>query len=415
MAPRRNHSAARPLRRYVPGWPAQKKNNSGSRPRGPPHASTPAKGQGNFGSGAGIGAFRPQLVYPQASAAAPARTMYGALFLHPGVGVWKIPRSAAVSPNAAQPQHAINLLFQPEFLTWNLTFLALSRVKFQWMKRNGGRRDKPVGTGKLPLLGREKKKKKAGIGARTQRGVQPRFGGLWCLGSFLRHCWLSRSREASTAVSSYSPNAIDPGRPHKLYSLGVVGPEAPCGSAHTEFAASDVALAHARLGISSALTMSRGHHSQPVQTFGQGQCTAFFSGLWSWQLERLPGEFGGIIVLDLDSTVLEALRGAARCVARAESNGQAIGRPSIILGVAVLARRTFCAGLADGAGERCTRRGRGNFLKGGAGNVAEEKKKHRPFGSGARPTPVTFFWTSNLLGFLEQGWGCYLTSSVGHG
>jgi hypothetical protein len=80
--------------------------------------------------------------------------------------------------------------------------------------------------------------------------------------------------------------------------------------AHSNLLRAAVAL-HASLGISRF----------PVddiirnlfKRFGQGQCQSFWSGLWSWQLERL-WECGHGDGLDLDSTV----RSAAACVVRAE-------------------------------------------------------------------------------------------------
>jgi hypothetical protein len=72
--------------------------------------------------------------------------------------------------------------------------------------------------------------------------------------------------------------------------------------------------------------------------FGQGQCQHFFSGLWSWQLERLP-EWGHGYSLDLDSTVFERY-GRQQCALRGP-NPRKHGRPSHHPLVAVLAEAHF--------------------------------------------------------------------------
>jgi hypothetical protein len=55
--------------------------------------------------------------------------------------------------------------------------------------------------------------------------------------------------------------------------------------AHTGLLRADVAL-HGLLGI----TCFPGDDTirNLFKRFGQGQCQHFFSGLWNWQLERLP-------------------------------------------------------------------------------------------------------------------------------
>src|SRR5258708_33181955 len=92
--------------------------------------------------------------------------------------------------------------------------------------------------------------------------------------------------------------------------------------AHTSLLRADVAL-HAVLGISRFPVDDTIRNL--FKRFGQGQCQRFFSGLWSWQLERLPGCSTGYS-LDLDSTGFErygrqqgALRGP---------NPRKHGRPS---------------------------------------------------------------------------------------
>jgi hypothetical protein len=105
--------------------------------------------------------------------------------------------------------------------------------------------------------------------------------------------------------------------------------------AQTSLLRADVAL-HALLGISRFPVDDTIRNF--FKRFDQGQCQRFFSGLWNWQLERLP-ECGLGYSLDLDSTVFEryghqqgALRGP---------NPRKHGRPSHHPLVAVLAEAHF--------------------------------------------------------------------------
>src|SRR6202044_4003531 len=126
--------------------------------------------------------------------------------------------------------------------------------------------------------------------------------------------------------------------------------------------------------------------------FGQGQCQRFFSGLWSWQLERLPGCSAGYS-LDLDSTVFErygrqqgALRGP---------NPRKHGRPSHHPLVAVLAEAHFLLHGWLGSGNCGTARGVVEFLKEALALLPE----NMPFGWCA-PTPA--FLTSNYWVFSSS-------------
>src|SRR5260370_40170422 len=71
--------------------------------------------------------------------------------------------------------------------------------------------------------------------------------------------------------------------------------------AHTSLLRADVAL-QALLGI--ARFPGDDTIRNLFKRFGQGQCQRFFSGLWGWQLERLP-ECSAGYSLDLDSTGFE--------------------------------------------------------------------------------------------------------------
>jgi hypothetical protein len=67
-------------------------------------------------------------------------------------------------------------------------------------------------------------------------------------------------------------------------------------------------LLRADVALQALLGMARFPGDDTIRNlfkrFGQGQCQRFFSGLWDWQLARLP-ECSGGHSLDLDSTVFE--------------------------------------------------------------------------------------------------------------
>src|SRR6266436_5804242 len=172
--------------------------------------------------------------------------------------------------------------------TFNFGF----QVKFQLDERNA-EEDKTVHWQITALWGGKKVELRE-----TQRAVTP-FGGLVV---FLEFLWHVGYREA---VSKYlpfrltSPNAIDPAATFTAFLLSVVA--GARRFAHTSLLRADVAL-HAVLGISRFPVDDTIRNL--FKRFGQGQCQRFFSGLWSWQLERLPECLAGYS-LDLDSTVFE--------------------------------------------------------------------------------------------------------------
>jgi hypothetical protein len=132
----------------------------------------------------------------------------------------------------------------------------------------------------------------------TQRAVTP-FGGLVVFLEFLRRIGYCEAVRQHLPFSLTSPNAIDPVQTFTVFLFSVVA--GARRFAHSSWLRADQAL-HALLGI------RRFPGDDTVRNlfkrFGQGQCQRFFSGLWSWQLERLPVCAGGYS-LDLDSTVFE--------------------------------------------------------------------------------------------------------------
>jgi len=120
--------------------------------------------------------------------------------------------------------------------------------------------------------------------------------------------------------------------------------------------------------------------------------SVFFSGLWSWQLERLPGCSTGYS-LDLDSTVFErygrqqgALRGP---------NPRKHGRPSHHPLVACAGRGALSVARLAEERELWHRRGVVEFLK-EALALLPEKHALRVVRADAG------FFDQQLLGFLEQ-------------
>ncbi len=188
----------------------------------------------------------------------------------------------------------------------------------------------------------------------TQRAVTP-FGGLVVFLEFLRQVGYREAVSHYLPFRPTSPNAIDPVETFTAFLLAVVA--GARRFAHTSLLRADVAL-HALLGITRFPTDDTIRNL--FKRFGQGQCQRFFSGLWSWQLGRLP-ECSAGYSLDLDSTVFErygrqqgALRGP---------NRRKHGRPSHHPLVAVLAEAHF---LRSG---NCGTRGSG-ISQGSPGAVA---------------------------------------------
>src|SRR6267154_849132 len=220
----------------------------------------------------------------------------------------------------------------------------------------------------------------------TQRAVTP-FGGLVVFLEFLRHVGYREAVSKYLPFRLTSPNAIDPAATFTAFLLSVVA--GALKNKHNSLLRAVWAW-HAVLGISRF----------PVDDticnlfirFGQGQCQRFFSGLWSWQLERLPGCSTGYS-LDLDSTVFErygrqqgALRGP---------NPRKHGRPSHHPLVAVLAEAHFLLHGWLRSGNCGTARGVVEFLKEALALLSERQRIRRVRADAG-------FFDQALLSFLEE-------------
>jgi hypothetical protein len=220
----------------------------------------------------------------------------------------------------------------------------------------------------------------------TQRAVTP-FGGLVVFFEFLRRIGYCEAVRQHVPFHLTSPNAIDPVETFTAFLLSVVA--GARRFAHTSLLRADVAL-HALIGISRFPIDDTVRNL--FKRFGQGQCQHFFSGLWNWQLERLP-ECSSGYSLDLDSTVFEryghqqgALRGP---------NPRKHGRPSHHPLVAVLAEAHFLLHGWLRSGNCGTARGVVEFLK-EALALLPEKHALRVVRADSG------FFDQQLLGFLEQ-------------
>jgi Transposase DDE domain group 1 len=220
----------------------------------------------------------------------------------------------------------------------------------------------------------------------TERAVTP-FGGLVVFLEFLRRIGYDQAVRVHLPFSLTSPNAIDPVETFTAFLLSVVA--GARRFAHTGVLRADAAL-HALLGISRFPVDDTVRNL--FKRFGQGQCQRFFSGLWSWQLERLPACSSGYS-LDLDSTVFErygrqqgALRGP---------NPRKHGRPSHHPLLAVLAEAHFLLHGWLRSGNCGTSRGVVEFLK-EALALLPEKHRLRVVRADAG------FFDQQLLGFLEE-------------
>ena len=226
----------------------------------------------------------------------------------------------------------------------------------------------------------------------TQRAVTP-FGGLVVFFKFLRQIGYGEAVRRHLPFRLTSPNAIDPVETFSAFLLSVVA--GARRFAHTSLLRADVAL-HALLGISRFPTDDTMRNL--FKRFSQGAVQQFFSGLWSWQLTRLP-ECGSGYSLDLDSTVFErygrqqgALRGP---------NPRKHGRPSHHPLVAVLAEAHFLLHGWLRSGNCGTARGVVEFLK--------EALALLPARHALRVVRADAgFFDQQLLGFLEQRGLCYI-------
>jgi hypothetical protein len=220
----------------------------------------------------------------------------------------------------------------------------------------------------------------------TSRAVTP-FGGLVVFFEFLRQVGYREAVSQHLPFHLTSPNAINPVQTFTAFLLSVAA--GARRFAHTSLLRADVAL-------QALLGMARFPVDDTIRNlfkrFGQGQCQRFFSGLWSWQLERLP-ECAAGYSLDLDSTVFErygrqqgALRGP---------NPRKHGRPSHHPLVAVLAEAHFLLHGWLRSGNCGTARGVVEFLK--------EALALLPGQHSLRVVRADAgFFDQQLLGFLEQ-------------
>ena len=220
----------------------------------------------------------------------------------------------------------------------------------------------------------------------TLRAVTP-FGGLVVFFEFLRHIGYREAVGQHLPFRLTSPNAIDPVATFTAFLFSVVA--GARRFAHASWLRADVAL-QAVLGLARFPTDDTMRNL--FKRFGQGQCQHFFSGLWAWQLQRLP-ECSEGYSLDLDSTVFEryghqqgALRGP---------NPRKHGRPSHHPLVAVLAEAHFLLHGWLRSGNCGTARGAVEFLK-EALALLREKHRLRVVRADAG------FFDQQLLGFLEQ-------------
>jgi hypothetical protein len=149
-------------------------------------------------------------------------------------------------------------------------------VKFQLVGRNA-EEDKTVHWKTTALWGGRKVELRE-----THRAVTP-FGGLVAFVEFLRRIGYREAVQEHLAFRLTSPNAIDPAETLTAFLLSVVA--GARRFAHSNWLRADAAL-HAVLGV--ARFPGDDTVRNLFKRFGQGQCQRFFSGLWAWQLERLP-------------------------------------------------------------------------------------------------------------------------------
>ena len=204
---------------------------------------------------------------------------------------------------------------------------------------------------------------------------------------FLRQVGYLEVVKQSLPFRLTSPNALDPAQTFTAFLLAVLA--GARRFAHASLLRADTAL-HQILGLPRF--PSDDTLRNLFKRFGQGQCQQFFSGLWNWQLARLP-ECAAGYSLDLDSTVFErygqqqgALRGP---------NPRKHGRPSHHPLVAVLAEAHFLLHGWLRSGNCGTARGVVEFLK-EALALLPERHVLRVLRADSG------FFDQELLGFLEQ-------------
>jgi Transposase DDE domain group 1 len=253
-------------------------------------------------------------------------------------------------------------------------------VKFQLDRRNA-EEDKTVHP-QITALGGGKKVELR----ETPRAVTP-FGGLVVFFEFLRQVGYLEAVQQSLPFRLTSPNAFDPEQTFTAFLLAVLA--GARRFAHASLLRADTAL-HQVLGMPRF--PSDDTLRNLFKRFTQGQGQRFFSGLWAWQLARLP-ECSAGYSLDLDSTVLErygrqqgALRG---------HNPRKHGRPSHHPLLAVLAEAHFVLHGWLRSGNCSSARGAVEFLK--------EALALLPAPHALRVLRAdSGFFDQELLGFLEQ-------------
>lgn len=132
----------------------------------------------------------------------------------------------------------------------------------------------------------------------TKRAVTP-FRGLSVFFEFLGRIGYAEAVRQHMPIELRSPNAIDPAHTFTAFVISVLA--GGRRFAHAGLLRADEAL-HSLLGMPrfpSDDTMRN-----PFKRFAMGQVYRFFSGLWEWQIQRLPERVEGYS-LDLDSTVFE--------------------------------------------------------------------------------------------------------------
>lgn len=219
----------------------------------------------------------------------------------------------------------------------------------------------------------------------TPRAVTP-FAGLVVFSEFLKRIGYREAVEAHLPFRLTSPNAIDPVQTFTAFVLAVLA--GARRFAHTGWMRADQALQR-------ALGLGRFPGDDTIRNFfrrfGQAQTYRFYSGLWRWQVQRLPARPEGYS-LDLDSTVFEryghqqgALRGP---------NPRKHGRPSHHPLLAVLAEAHFILHGWLRSGNCGSGRGVVEFLKEALALLSA-------------PHPIRLvradagFFDQELLGFLE--------------
>ena len=188
----------------------------------------------------------------------------------------------------------------------------------------------------------------------TKRAVTP-WGGVVVFVEFLRKIGYVEAVEKHLPFVLTSPNAIDPAQTFTAFLVSVL--TGARRFAHTGLLRTDAALRRV-LGI--VRFPSDDTLRNFFRRFGQGQTYRFYSGLWAWQIGRLPQREEGYS-LDLDSTVFE--RYGRQEGARKGHNPRKHGRPSHHPLLAVLAEAHFILHGWRRSGDCGSGRGAVEFLK----------------------------------------------------